>query len=302
MRLVKTLVTFVITCATALAAQASSNLTPESQQLLTQLENQIQGTLLAVVENENRAGKSMDDFYYLVDLPAKQQSNLGLVVDVDNLELGYSVVSVTPGSSADEVKIEAGDRIVAINQLEINRNNHNLALAQLQDISPGKKLQLALENESNVRDVELQVKSDYIPGIRLELGSQPAYRVAAADSSSEASEACGVVSVFFQPPATKDLYSAFINKIGNERKMQHRHTFRLPPGTHRVYLHEQINDPFFSRRSKGSNKAKYIDVEVKANTTYYLAAKFDRSKRNKTHRQEYWEPVVWKTKERPCQM
>lgn len=303
MRLVKTLVIYLLATATVIAAQGSSNLTPESQQLLSQLETQIKGTLLAVAENENRAGRNMDKFYYLVDLPAKQQANLGLVVDVNDVEKGYSVISVTPGSAADEVKITAGDRIVAINQLTINSSNHDKALMQLHDISPGKKLRLALADKDTTRDVELQVKGDYLPGIRLEVGNQPAlvesYQVA---SNEENSEACGEVSVFFQPPATRDLYSAYIHKIDDKPMMRHRHSFRLPPGKHRIYLHELISDPFLTRRKSGLQKAKFIDVDIKPDTTYYFAAKFYRAKKFRTFKEEYWEPVIWRTKERPCKL
>lgn len=305
MHLLKIVMTMVLTFSVALSAQASSNLTPESQALLTQLENQIQGTLLAVAENESKAGHTMDDFYYFVDLPAKQQTNLGLVVDVDNANKGYAVVSVTPGSSADQVAIEAGDRIVAINELEINRQNHANALAQLKNIAPGKKLRLALANDEDTRDVELLVKGDYVPGIKLELGSQQSYRVALNENNpvaNETSSACGTISVFYQPPATRDLYSVYMNKVDNERLMNHPQSFRVAPGKHRVYVNELINDPFFPRRTRSREKAKYIDIDVKPNTIYYLAAKLDRNKRYKTYRQEYWEPVVWKTKERSCSM
>ena len=47
-------------------------------------------------------------------------------------------------------------------------------------------------------------------------------------------------------------------------------------------------------------EVKTLTVTVKADTTYYLAAKFNEEKRNSRVSGEYWDPVVWREKPDTC--
>ncbi len=47
-------------------------------------------------------------------------------------------------------------------------------------------------------------------------------------------------------------------------------------------------------------EVKTLTVTVQADTTYYLAAKFNEEKRNSRVSGEYWEPVVWREKPDDC--
>ncbi|WP_168204201.1 PDZ domain-containing protein [Aliikangiella coralliicola] len=296
--------------------EKASEFTPESQLLLNQLEGQIKGTVLAITENERKAGRNIDDFYFAIELPAQQQASLGMVLDVENVEQGYSVLSVAPGSLAEKININRGDKIVAINDIEVEATSSNAALEQLQQLTPGQELRLAFNRNGNIKQAVVEMAGDYIPGIKLEIGSQPVFKTALLSEAGDDSEnnsqnaddksmldenACGEVSVFFRPPETKDIYPAFINTIDDRGVIRTRHSFRLSPGKHIIKLHELITDPFL-RRTRGMQKAKPIEIDVKPNMTYYLGAKFIRAKRSRVFKELYWEPVIWRTSERECEL
>ena len=295
------------------AEQTTPEYTPESQQLLNQLEGQIKGTLMAITENERKVGRSMDDFYFSIEVPAQQEANLGMVIDVENVEKGYQVLSVTPGSLAEKINIRSGDKIVAINDVEVKDASDNTALKQLQELTPGQQLKLAFNSKGDVKEAVVEMSGDYMPGIKLEIGSQSVVKLAALTNSDKIgtsdsvekvdseSNACGQVSVFFRPPESKDIYPAYINAINDRNVVRSRHSFRLPPGKHTIKIHELITDPFL-RRSRGLQKAKPIEIDVKPNMSYYLGAKFIRAKRSKVYKELYWEPVVWRTSERSCEL
>ena len=111
MKLIKFFVA-VVSVILSISVQANSETkqyTTESTKLLSQLQEQIRVTLLAVSNNERVAGKNMNDFHYLFSLPAQKITYLGLILELDNTDNGYEVLSVTPGSTADKLEITVTD-------------------------------------------------------------------------------------------------------------------------------------------------------------------------------------------------
>jgi membrane-associated protease RseP (regulator of RpoE activity) len=285
----------LLTCSPTFAAKSNSDstITPESEQLVKDLQQQIKSTVAAITELESNAGNSVHDLHIQVDLPAKQSPNLGLVLDLESELGGYKVLSVTPGSLANNLNIIPGDIITAINSIEVSNSNKRKAFSELENSSPGDTLLLTVNKNGTINTINTTVGGQYIPSIRLEIGSQ--HSTDNGTSQSELDEtACGTVSVFFTPPESKRLYSAYITKINDRTVISSRDSFRLKPGKHTIYLHELINDPFFKRRLHGFQRAKSIEIDVEVNTNYYLAAKFIRDKAFKQRKGEYWEPVIWK--------
>ena len=298
MRLTKLTALCMLFSGVVFAEPATRNLSPESQQLLNQLEHQIKGTLVAVSENERLAGNRVNDLYYSIDVPAQQDTNLGLVLDVDNPVDGYSVLSVTPGSEAESLNINAGDRILAINDVAVK--NNDAALSQLSGLMPGHQLKLAVADNGDQREVQTQLTGRYVPGFKVEIGAgnaNPNLLAMADDANAE----CGEVSVFFTPPRAKDIYSAYIHKVDGKQIHYTRPSYRLAPGKHTIHVHERIDDPFLTKRKFGARKSKPLEIDVKANMTYYIGAKFSRKDQHKLRNDQYWQPVVWETKEKNCQ-
>ncbi|MBV1907801.1 MAG: PDZ domain-containing protein [Kangiellaceae bacterium] len=277
------------------------NMTKESEAIIKNLELHIQSTLAAVNEAESKAGNNIQDLHILLEIPARHSPNLGLVLDLDSQENSYKVLSVTPGSLAESLNVSQGDLITSINNIKVVDDNKRSAFSQLENIVPGDTIKLTLTKDGNKSILNAIIKGSYIPSIKLEIGSTKLTNLDSSDkelsndNKVDNENACGTVSVFFKPPETRRFYSAYINKIDDRSVVRSRETFRLKPGKHIIHVHEMISDPFFTRRSRRIQRAKPIEIDVKENTTYYLAAQFIPSKAFRENNGQYWKPIVWKT-------
>jgi len=296
-------------CASCVALADGNQYTPESQKLLEQLQTNIKGTLLAISKNEANAGNEISNFHYTLELPSSMNTNLGLVLDLSNYQDGYEIISISPGSTAEELPLEVGDKLVSINNTKLDKNDSEATINQLVQVTPGQEFSLTIASNEKVKKISTKVKGQFIPSIKLEIGAsldKENSHIKRSDidesNNEKTSELCGQVSVFFRPPEAKNIYPASISKIDDDSRKRNRSTFRVPVGKHTIYLHEYIDDPIFPIRRKMLQRAKPIEINVEANKTYYLGASFIRSKRLKTAKQEYWEPVVWRVSDQNCKL
>lgn len=287
---------------TGFSLMASSTLgsqsTSESEALIEDMVKQIVSTMSAVADVEKKAGNDINNLHIELDIPSTKSPNLGLVLDVNDAQ-GYRVLSVSPGSLADTLQITQGDLVTTINGINTQADTQNLAFSELENTLPGDTITLTLNRQGKARTVETLVEGQYTPSIKLEIGGTSIMtNNDTSPTSSELDEtACGKVSVFFKPPFTQNLHYAYFTQINERTVNSKRESFRLPPGKHTVYLHELISDSMFTRRSRSLQKAKTLEIDVKADTTYYLAAKFIRENRSEQRNGGYWQPIVWKTRE-----
>ena len=275
-----------------------SQTTPESEALIDDMVKQIVSTMSAVADAEKKAGNDASNLHIELDIPSSKSPNLGLVLDVDDAQ-GYKVMSVSPGSLADKLQITTGNIIIAINGVNTKNDTQRLAFVELENTLPGDTITLKLNKQGSISSVKAIVEGQYTPSIKLEIGDAS---IVANNTTSQIIEeldetSCGKVSVFFKPPFTRNLHYANVTRINDRNVNSDRESFRLSPGKHTVYLHEMIADSMFTRRSRSLQTAKTLEIDVKANTTYYLAAKFIRKNRSEQRNGGYWEPVVWKTRE-----
>ena len=279
-------------------ATIGSQTTPESEALIDDMVKQIVSTMSAVADAEKKAGNDISKLHIELDIPSTKSPNLGLVLDVNDAQ-GYRVLSVSPGSLADTLQITQGDLVTAINGINTKDDSQSLAFLELENTLPGDKIALQLNKRGKISVVETIVEGQYTPSIKLEIGDTSI----ATDNDAEQTRieldetSCGKVSVFFKPPFTQNLHYAYITQINERNVNTNRESFRLPPGKHMVYLHELIEDSMFTRRSRSLQQAKTLEIDVEADTTYYLAAKFIRENRSEQRNGGYWQPVVWKTRE-----
>ena len=239
------ILSLLIAFSLSISIAGADDLTPASEQLIDDLKGNIQNTLIAIGENEKRAGKRPEDVYFSLNLPAQQLTNLGIVLDVDNSTTGYSVLAVSPGSEAEALDIAVGSKIVQINDIDLGQSSAESVLQHLQNLTAGEKVTLVIENNNMTKKIETNLNGQYVPEVRLEVGSY-----AEADSSQlsaysnerseEMENACGRISVFFRPPVARYLYPAYFNKIDDKRVNSSKNTFRLPPGKHVIEINELI--------------------------------------------------------------
>jgi C-terminal processing protease CtpA/Prc len=203
MKLIKFFVA-VVSVILSLSVQANSETkqyTSESTKLLSQLQEQIRVTLLAVSNSERIAGKSMNDFHYTFSLPAQEITYLGLILELDNADNGYEVLSVTPGSAADKLDIKSGDRILKINDLIINNSTAESSLGLLNDLKPDRVLNLTVKSKKVERTLTTKLMGQFIPEISLKIGSDNKLLAMETNGldNNISSGACGKVSIFSIP-------------------------------------------------------------------------------------------------------
>jgi hypothetical protein len=288
-----------------LAVSKTEQYTSESTNLLSQLQEHIRVTLLAVSDNERRAGKSMHDFHYLLSVPAQEITYLGLILELDNANNGYEVLSVTPGSAADKLAIKSKDHILTINDITINNATTESAVRFLNNLKPGDILNLTVKSKESERKLTVELIGQYVPSIKLELGSDNSLVSMETDDLNRvnnSSEVCGRVSIGLFTPEARDIYPATIHKIDDDNLKRNRNSFKLPIGKHTIFINEHINIKNFNNNSRSRRKAKSIEIDVKQHTTYHIGAKFNRNNKFKVRNGEYWTPTVWKKSNRECNL
>lgn len=310
---------FLVLIGVLLATVAGAQPAPVEQRL----GEEVQLALVRLIESGAFADKSGDEIAFTLDEPARRVNNLGLLVDSANAERardGLRVLGVTPRSAAQRMGIKAGDRIVAINGttlsgLGADAAGHAQAAAAMRalvDAMPdGAPLEFAVQREDKALTVRGELSTIVLPPIHLKVGrdellasTQPVSSRREQDSDGGAS-GCGRFNDFDVAPRQQDLYGVKLLSIdGNSTGPAGVHQFRVSAGTHTLKMVELIPAKVYRRlnptRLGDGPEVKTLTVTVQADTTYYLAAKFNEEKRNSRVSGEYWEPVVWREKPDKC--
>lgn len=303
----------------AFTAAVSAQSTPAEQRL----GEEVQLALVRLIESGAFAGKPGEEIAFTLDEPARRVNNLGLLVDSASAERardGLRVLGVTPRSTAQRMGIRAGDRIVAVNGTSLaglgaDPSGHAQAavtLRTLVDILPdGAVLEFGLQREDKPLVLRGELSSIVLPPIHLKVGRDELLASTGTDVArrepqiDSAAGGCGRFNDFDVAPSQRDLYGVKLLMIdGISTGPAGVHQFRVSAGTHVVKVVELIPAKVYRRlnptRLGDGPEVKTLTVNVKADTTYYLAAKFNEDKRNSRVSGEYWEPVVWRETPDKC--
>lgn len=113
---------------------------------------------------------------------------------------------------------------------------------------------------------------------------------------------CGIITLYNQPPKTKNIHLVSINSIDGVTVTTNSQVFTLTSGKHLIKVIEKIKENSLTRRRGEAMNYKFIEIDIQANKKYALGAKFIRKNRSKLSTGEYWEPVVWKQNESDCKL
>jgi len=303
----------------ALTAAVSAQSTPVEQRL----GEEVQLALVRLIESGAFADKSGEEIAFTLDEPARRVNNLGLLVDSANAERardGLRVLGVTPRSAAQRMGIKAGDRIVAVNGTSLvglgadaaGHAQAAVAMRTLIDSLPdGTVLEFGIQREDKPLSLRGELSTIVLPPIHLKVGRDEL--LASTNTAVSRREpqndggasGCGRFNDFDVAPSQRDLYGVKLLMIdGVSTGPAGVHQFRVSAGTHVVKVVELIPAKVYRRlnptRLGDGPEVKTLTVEVKADTTYYLAAKFNEDKRNSRVGGEYWDPVVWRETPDKC--
>lgn len=303
----------------ALSATVSAQSVPVEQRL----GEEVQLALARLIEAGAFADKSGEEIAFTLDEPARRVNNLGLLVDSASAERagdGLRVLGVTPRSAAQRMGIKAGDRIVALNgtslvALGADPAGHAQAATTMRAVvdalGDGAPLEFALQRDGKPLTLRGELSSIVLPPIHLQVGRDELLASTAPSSSRRETRidggggGCGRLNDFDVAPRQQDLYGVKLLMIdGVSTGPAGVHQFRVSAGTHTLKLVELIPAKVYRRlnptRLGDGPEVKTLTVTVQADTTYYLAAKFNEEKRNSRVSGEYWDPVVWREKPDKC--
>lgn len=224
----------------------------------------------------------------VMEEPARSYFNWGAVVHPSG-----EVMAVRDGTIADAMGLQVGDTLRNVDQLSLKEHSLKEVVSYLEALEHGSSFNIDVERNGQNVTLTGEALATVIPGWRLEV-----------DTSSEqlnkaTADQCGKVSVFVTPPQARDLYPAYFARIDGDNAPPRKPIIKLTPGEHVIELYELIDDPWV-RRPRSGVSAKPLTITIEPNTTYYLAAKFNRNKRLSSINEMYWEPVVWKEVEQTC--
>lgn len=232
-----------------------------------------------------------------IEQPARVRHEFGAVVDVRPEDGGLPrVMAVTPGGAAARMGLAAGDRLLAIGGLMLGAG-----------VDAGRALREAVESGEPLRLSVQRGAAQVEVGGHVDRLSIPAYRLEILPETATAG-GCGRVSIAVKPPVSQRLFPALLHEIDGRLPGPLSSTsFRLPAGRHVLKLSELVDDSRFDtaqNRRRGQlmrhERFKYLEIEVRPDTTYRIGVRFDPERIDPVREQAYWEPVVWNEVKEAC--
>jgi len=297
-------------CAVAMAGSAVAQAGDADAALEQRVRAELQSVMSGLVES-GALGPSPGNVHLEVDSPARQVTNLGLLVDsARDAADGVHVLGVTPGGAAESMGLRAGDVLVAVDGQSLAGVQGGAALLKARVDAVGERGVIAFDvrRDGRVRTVDGTLTSTFVPAMRLTIGSAIATSaIAASDPPPAAVAGCGRISDFDVAPRQQGLHAAKIISIDGETPgPQGSHSFRVGAGRHVVKVAEAIEAKYlpFNDRLRNSGLAasayKTIEVDVAPDTTSFIAARLIDSQRTQWKDGAYWEPVAWKQVAETC--
>lgn len=250
--------------------------------------------------------------HFDISEPARDVDNLGVVVNGnDGGDAGLVVMAVTPGSAAAKMGVLSGDRLVSINDaslvgLGLDADHKPIAVATLRStiarVGDGGRLNLSVDRDGRHIDFQGSLQRLRLPAVQLTVGVQVASNAATATMPIAG---CGRINEFDVAPRQQHLHRAQLIAIdGTSPGPSGSPSFELSVGRHTLTVAEEIEDRYLSfnnrLRNAGNDRYKQIDVDVKPNTTYFLAARLNMDKVNQWRDGAYWDPALWLEKTERC--
>lgn len=235
-----------------------------------------------------------------IQRPERSHLELGAVVDLRHGDTeGAKVMAISPGSAAQRMGIEPGDRMLSVNGQPLT------AASDLSEALAATNGALEIDIRRGGQTLSLQGSADRV--------TVPAYAMTISAVSSAATTrrgavGCGRISQILTPPATQDIYTLVIHDVdGRLPAPWGSSAFSLSEGPSTIRVSEAIrHDRFTGNQNRKrhtlfpSERYKTFVLDVAPNTTYRLGARLIRENREDIRGGSYWEPVVWSSFEERC--
>ena len=127
--------------------------------------DEIEATLLRL--SEQGALKANRGNTLSLEREAKVRYELGAVVDIDLQASTVTIVAITPGGSAERMALQVGDRILAVNGLDLARSSDLGTDFAMHAARAKGELQLTVRRGTREFEVSGQADQVLVPGFRL---------------------------------------------------------------------------------------------------------------------------------------
>lgn len=142
--------------------------TPES--LMAKLQQDIEVQLQLIAKQQEKEGKDINEFYYSFVQPSKQEVSLGLTFEFNDPFDGYSILTVSPDSSADKAGLKASEIIIALDSILLKGKNQEWLLKKLRSLEIGSQFNLTISNQGVFREATLIAEGRRLPNIEFTIG------------------------------------------------------------------------------------------------------------------------------------
>ncbi len=236
----------------------------------------------------------------VIERAAQARHELGAVVDARPADGGLpQILAITPGGAAARLQLRVGDRLMQVNGHQFTAGE--ASAKTLHDAVQADAGRLALQVQRGGEQLTLSGALDRV--------ETPAYRLSI--SPLPAAGGCGRINLALKPPVSESIYPIFLHSIdgrlGGPLLNSLDGVYRLSAGRHLIKVSEEIPDDRFwgaasnhRRQQQRHERFKILEIEVAANTTYRIGARFHKDRASSVKDQSYWEPVIWKEFEEGC--
>ncbi len=218
---------------------------------------------------------------------------LGAVVDLASVQDGLPVVALTPGGNAERLGLRVGDRLLRLNAVVLAGAPDPVAAFRAAVGASQGRFEIDLVRGGRELSLAGVASATEVPGYRLSVLAPRG--------------ACGRISTFDSAPRGRQLFPVVLVAIdGRAIADSDTSVHRLAPGRHVLTLAEAIDADRFSgaqqvvRDRRSRERHKTLEIDVEADTTYQLAARFQLDRRSEIRSGAYWEPVVWRESVEAC--
>ncbi len=284
------------------------------------LRAEIRVVLMDMIQSGELSAESDSPIALTIDSKAERAADLGIIVDTRNgaaASAGLRILGTTPGALANKIGLRNGDLIVAVNGEPLSALGDSEdgsaqagpvlrdALASLEE---GSRLSFDIFRENRRMEVSGTMHFLHIPAFSLRVGGidGTAQAVANVDSPTHAGKSCGWITTFDNAPRQQQLHASILISIdGVSTPLRGRGSYQLATGKHLLKVGELIEDRYLgfghAFRDRGTgDRYKTLEVEVRPDTAYSLAARLNVDRRNEWREGKFWDPVIWSTKAERC--
>jgi hypothetical protein len=240
----------------------------------------------------------------LIRRPPERVVDLGLLVDRDDSR-GLLILGTVPGGAADALGLQAGDRLIAANDVDLRGQGAGDRMRELITVwEDGDELIVDVRRGEQKLRLAGSVQVIQLPAMSIEL------RAASADDligTPAPGSSCARISTFPGAPRSRNLFPVQLLSVnGRGAGARDQESYRLPPGKVTLRIAERIDSRYFSptanslRTRRSGDTLLDLELELEAGVTYFLAALFFSDRSERILGGDYWQPVVWRQRGESC--